>query len=183
MERDELYEILDIESGKDFQYFENIAALFESSEELGGEVIHELLTDIDMEVFGELVESYFDHIEDWIPEQETDFFTLITNIQRVMMGIIQMIIGVDDEEEEIDDLYMRLSEEIGNFRTWYSDCDNCECTNADTGETVWMPVRDALAHAKEEKLGGAVYHMDFSEAMGYELSDYMMSFADLTDLE
>ena len=76
MNRDELFEILDIEDGKEFQYFENLADLFESSEDIGGDIIFELMKDVDLEDFAELCENYFDQLEDWIPDGETDFFML-----------------------------------------------------------------------------------------------------------
>ena len=46
-----------------------------------------------------------------------------------------------------------------------------------------LPVRDALTLNREEKLGGESWRFDFSQAMEYELEDYIMSFADLAELE
>lgn len=182
MDKDKLFEMLDIESGKDFQYFENIADLFESSEDIGCDVIYELLQDIDMDVFAELCESYFDQIEDSIPDGETDFFTLITNIKRVLIGMASSV-SAEDDDDEIDDEMLQLADEIGKFRAWYSDSDNVECVNDNSGEKQVLPVRDALALSKEEKLGGDCYRFDFSEALDYELSDFVMTFADLADID
>jgi hypothetical protein len=184
MNKDELYEILDIENGKEFQYFENIADLFESSEDIGGDIIFELLKEIDLDVFAELCENYFDQLEDWIPDGETDFFMLITNIKRVMIGMAQSISSDDSEEsDDSEDTLLQLSDEIGKFRVWYSDSDNVECVNDETEEVTELPVRDALALCREEKLGGATYRFDFSDALDYELSDFIMTFADLADID
>ena len=182
MNREEFYDLLDIDTGGDFQYFENVAELFESSEEVSDDLIYELLSELDLEQFGELVENYFDHIEAWIPDGEVEFFTLMTNIERVMLGMIQSLIK-NDEDDETDETLLQLADEIGRFRQWYSDTDNVECISDATGEKNVLPVRDALALSKEEKLGGAEYTFDFSDALNYELGDFVMSFADLAELE
>jgi hypothetical protein len=182
MNKDQLFEILDIEDGKEFQYFENLADLFESSEDIGGDIIFELMKDVDLDEFAELCENYFDQLEDWIPDGETDFFMLITNIKRVMIGMAQSI-SANENTDEIDDTLLQLSDEIGKFRTWYSDSENVECVNDETGDVQTLPVRDALALCREEKLGGATYRFDFTDALDYELSDFIMTFADLADID
>jgi len=182
MDRDELYEMLDIESGKDFQYFENIADLFESSEDIGGDVLYELLEEVDMDVFAELCESYFDQLEDSIPDGETEFYTLTLNIKRAFIGMASSV-SSEEDDDEVDQALLQLSEEIGKFRVWYSDSDTVECINDDSGDSQVLPVRDALALSKEEKLGGDTYRFDFTEALDYELSDFVMTFADLADID
>ena len=59
MDRDELFELLDIESGADFQYFENFADLVECEEDIESDIIYDMLEDVDMKTFNEICESFF----------------------------------------------------------------------------------------------------------------------------
>ena len=47
MNREQFYELLDIESAEDFQYFENLAAFFECEEELDYEDVVALFGAVD----------------------------------------------------------------------------------------------------------------------------------------
>ena len=73
MDKEALYDLLDMESGEDFQYFENMAELLESDEDIDEDVLYELLEDIDLEAFAELAENYFDQLEEAVPDEETEF--------------------------------------------------------------------------------------------------------------
>ena len=44
-----------------------------------------------------------------------------------------------------------------------------------------MPVRDALALSRLEKLEGDEYRYDFTDALEYELEEYIMTYGDLAD--
>ena len=48
MDRERLYEILDIEEPAEFDYFENIAALLECDENIGYEELYGLLQEVSM---------------------------------------------------------------------------------------------------------------------------------------
>ena len=47
MDKDKLYQMLDIEEPEDFQYFENIASLLECDEEIRYDDLYALLKDVD----------------------------------------------------------------------------------------------------------------------------------------
>lgn len=113
MKKEIFYEILDIEHPGDFQYFDNIAELFETSEDVEIDDVYELIQDVDMEVFGELIQNYFADMEDWIPERETDFILLMDNIERSFLGLAQNLSARDDDKGE--DLHLRFAEEIVKF--------------------------------------------------------------------
>lgn len=179
MNKEEFYRMLDIEEGGDFQYFENIAELFESEETIETSLLYGMVCDVDMEMLEELVEQYFNEITEWVPDGETDFYTLLVNIQRVMSGMIQEI-RRDDGDDDISENRMRLTDEIEKFREWYSLTADVDCTNNEDGSGVMLPVRDALMLGREEKLGGDSYSLDFTPAMDYELEEFVMSFADLS---
>lgn len=59
MDRDELFTLLDIESGSQFEYFENFADFVESDCAISDDAVYELMREVDMKTFAELCESYF----------------------------------------------------------------------------------------------------------------------------
>lgn len=183
MDLNELYTLLDMESGEDFNYFENVAELFESSEDIENDVIYELLRNIELDVLNRLCAEYFDHLSEVLPESETEFFMLIENIRRVFSGMISAADGCRDAGEEHRNMILKLADEIGKFRDWYSLTEYVEYVDEESGESGILPVRDALTLIREENLGEGSYRLDFSEAAaGYPLDEYIMSFSDLAEL-
>ena len=91
MNREELYEKLDIETGEDFQYFENFADLAESGEEIDEDALYGLFDDIDMKTFAELAESFFYEMEDSIPDDQNDLVMLTENIKRCLVGLSEAV--------------------------------------------------------------------------------------------
>ncbi len=183
MDLNELYMLLDMDSGDDFRYFENVAELFESSRDIGNDVIYALLLNIDLHELKGLCSQYFDQLGEVLPESETDFFTLLDIIGRVFKGMIEAAIKSRDSGEEDRNMILKLADEIGKFRAWYSLTDHVGFVDEISGESGLLPVRDALTLIREENLGEGSYRIDFSEAAcRYPLDEYIMSFSDLTGL-
>lgn len=174
MNKETLFELLDIESGDDFEYFENFADLVESSEDIDSEIIYELLEEIDLNNFGDLCENYFDEVLENTPDDQTEVFLLLTNIKNAIMGMASAAIDADEEN-----VLVKLADEVANFKVWYCEESRVECKNESTGEITYMPVRDALVLNKLEKLGEQSYLYDFSESLDYSLDEYVMTFADI----
>lgn len=177
MDKDKLYELLDIESGEDFQYFENLANLVESEEDIDDELVYLLLSEVDLGIFSELVESYFYDISETIPDKDVEFYTLLETIKRNLSGMAQA--ATEDEEENV---LRKLAEEVNRFRSWYSVENNVAVTDSN-GDTVFKPVRDALIDARMERIGGGRKAYDFTEALGYPLDEYVMTYGDMVDDE
>ena len=72
---------------------------------------------------------------------------------------------------------------MGRFHEWYIEEGKVAAVNEETGESTNLSVRDALFQARACKLTDEVYRFDFSNATDYELSEYVMSFADLAQGE
>lgn len=178
MEREDLYELLDLETGSDFQYFENVAELFETDEEIDVDLISELLEDIEMDTLAKLLKEYFEQAESGIPDSEIEFYTLFEQISRSLIGMAESCSNEEDELE-LHDRILQLAEKIDDFRNWYTLSDRVECVEVGSDEAELLPVRDALAMSREERLGGKSYRMDFQDALDYELDEYVMSFADI----
>lgn len=173
MDIEKLLTLLDIEVGEDFQYFENFADLAEIEEDIENDVILQLVTMIDMKTFAELCESYFYEVSENIPGEHVDVYTLTENIKRVLIGLSKAV-AVDEEYAAI-----KLADELNKFRQWYSAEQNVECKNMTTGEITLMPVRDALANVRMERIEATNYQYDFSEALKYQLEEFIMTYGDL----
>ena len=57
MNRDELYQILDIVAPEEFEYYENLAALLEADEVIDVQLILELVKELDMESLADMFET------------------------------------------------------------------------------------------------------------------------------
>ena len=87
MDRERLYEILDIEEPAEFDYFENIAALLECDENIGYEELYGLLQEVDKETLSMLIDNYFEELSDFLPEDDADFYLKIDQIRRSLVGL------------------------------------------------------------------------------------------------
>lgn len=175
MDKEELFALLDIETGAEFEYFENFADFVEHEGIIDSDAVYELITDVDMKTFAELCESYFYETLENVPGDQIDLYNLLENIKRVLVGLSEAARRGEDNAE------LNLADEFNRFRVWYSSESEVECRQASSGETSLVPVRDALANARMEKLNGEEYLYDFSGALSYEIEEFMMTFADLSE--
>lgn len=173
MTRDEFFNYLDIKDSSEFEYFEDFVNLVECGFDIDNDDICGLLEDMDMKVFRELSESYFNDIKESVPADQIDVYNLLENISRVLSGLSEAA-GAGEEGA-----LPMLAEELNRFRSWYTSDLTVECTNTSTGDTARKTLMDALTDSRLEKLGGDQYSYDFSETLKYELSEFMMSCADL----
>lgn len=173
MDIEKILTLLDMEAGEDFQYFENFADLVECDQDIENDVILELVSMIDMNIFAELCESYFYELLENIPGEHVDVYTLAENIKRVLIGLSKAT-ATDEENAAI-----KLADELNKFRQWYSVEQNVECKNMSTEEVTNLPVRDALVNVRLERIETTSYQYDFSEALKYELEEFIMTYGDL----
>ncbi len=173
MSKEELYELLDIESPSDFQYFENLASFLECEEELDFADVAELFTEVDKEMLTELAGEYFNEISGLIPDNETEIFMVFENVGRAISGMCT-------NYKENENLIAKLCEEIERFRRWYSQDEKVVCTDVESGVEKLMSVRDALLAARIEKLDNTTsYEYDFSDCEDYPIDEYIMSMGDI----
>lgn len=175
MNRENLYELLDIESAADFEYFENMASLLECGEDIPYEEITMLLKDVDKVNLAELINNYFEEISDFIPDEETGMFLSMDKIRLSLMGLAR---GSEDEG-----ILAKLADELDRFRRWYSDESRVVCRSVLNGDEELHCLRDALALARVEKIDGDKYEYDFSDCTDYPIEEYVMSFGDMMAAE
>lgn len=173
MDREELFALLDIENGAEFEYFENFADFVESDAGIDSDAVYELITDVDMKTVAELCESYFYETLENVPGDQIDLYNLLENIKRVLVGLSEAVRKGEEHAE------LKLADEFNRFRLWYSVDSEVECTNTLSHETEFMPVRDAITSARLEKIDGTELAYDFTDALHYELEEYIMTYADL----
>jgi len=175
MDKELLYQLLDIEEPGDFQYFENLAALLECDEYIEYDELYILFKEVDKDILAQLIHDYFEELSDFIPEDAAELFILMDKIKLSLMGMAR-----NSEEENI---LSGLTEELNRFRLWYSLDSSVICRTIDGGREEEHCLRDALAVARLEKLEGDKYTYDFSACTDYPLDDYIMSFSDIISAE
>ncbi len=177
MDKENLYEMLDIESGADFQYFENFADLVECDEDIHSDVIYEMLEDVDLKVFAEICESFFYETLESVPGDQIDLYNLLENIKRALIGLAEAARTGEEHER------LHLADQLNRFRNWYSAEPLAECKVLGAASGTYLCVRDALTNSRLEKMQGEEFVYDFSEALDYELDEYIMTFADLVSAD
>lgn len=168
MNIDEVLELLEIDSPDEFEYFEHFAELMECAEEITYEAFYAVLKEVDSDTLNELLDSYFDDILQGIADDASDFYTLMTLIRQCLMGLAAGISSHDSRRLFVDELF--------RFRTWYTFDSLVHCKSKSDGLTSDLPVVEALALYRLEKLGEEKYEYDFSECLDYPLEEYVMPF-------
>lgn len=176
MDLNELMEMLEIDEPGEFEYFENLADLIEADESIPEETLFQLFSQTDPKTVAELIHTFFDDMLEAMPESSTEMFTLLENIKRSLIGLLQT-----SEEES---LLRHFVEELFRFKTWFCFESEVGCKSLSDGEEKVLPLRDALVLSRLEKMEEDEYQYDFEECLKYEIDEYIMSFADLAvDLE
>ena len=167
MDRREFYEVLDISDPSEFKYYENLAALLEEDRHVGSEQIADLLGEIDIAGFGDLLESFFDEFLRVIPDAETDLYVAVENIKRVLLGRLPL----DGNEQDLAD----YAELLHRFRKWYVHDTNV----IDLADGSDHSVRDARYEIIAAGLLGRTVRYDFRAAVDFDAGGYDMLVADM----
>ena len=181
MDKQGLLDLMDIESGADLKYFESIADLFETDEGYTSDDLFDALKGADVEIIKEHIEGYFSQMQESIPSEETEFYTLFEDLKKELSGLAETCASECDGEE-YDRAFMDLMDEIVRFHDWYIDDGLVGCVNDETGEEETLSVRDSLFRVRAGQFTDESYRFDFTEALDYELSEYVMQFSDLMNM-
>lgn len=171
MNFEELLEYLDLEDAGEFEYFEAMADLLEAEKEIEAEAMYQLFDGADKEMTAQLLEDYFEDILEGLPENAGEIFSLLHQIKLSLVGMVTNL------EEEGD--LRKFTDEFYRFKNWYAEESEVELIPDAGGAPEYHNLRDAIASARMEKLGGEQYRYDFEAALDYPLDSYVMSFADL----
>nr|WP_314630096.1 hypothetical protein [uncultured Mogibacterium sp.] len=171
MNKDELYQILDIVAPEEFEYYENLAALLEADEIIDAKLILELIKKLDIESLVDMFDSYFEEWNKSIPDDLAELYVTVDTAKRSIMGHFN--------EEMTDEDYSSLANAIYDFRRWYVTTPHV--VDNDTGEEI--NVRDARYNLSASRYTGEICNYNFNEAYKYEGDSYSMRLSDIIEAE
>ncbi len=169
MNRDELYQILDIIAPEEFEYYENLAALLEADDVIDVELILELIKELDMVKLADMFDSYFEEWNKSIPEDLAELYVTVDTAKRSIMGNFNE--DMDDED------YSSLATAIYDFRRWYVITHHV--IDNDTGEEI--NIRDARYNLSASRYTGEVCNYNFNDAYEYEGDSYSVRLSDIIE--
>lgn len=171
MNKDELYQILDIVAPEEFEYYENLAALLEADEIIDAKLILELIKKLDIESLVDMFDSYFEEWNKSIPDDLAELYVTVDTAKRSIMGHFN--------EDMTDEDYSSLANAIYDFRRWYVITPHV--VDNDTGEEI--NVRDARYNLSASRYTGEICNYNFNEAYKYEGDSYSMRLSDIIESE
>ena len=171
MNKDELYQILDIVAPEEFEYYENLAALLEADEIIDAKFILELIKKPDIESLVDMFDSYFEEWNKSIPDDLAELYVTVDTAKRSIMGHFN--------EDMTDEDYSSLANAIYDFRRWYVITPHV--VDNDTGEEI--NVRDARYNLSASRYTGEICNYNFNEAYKYEGDSYSMRLSDIIESE
>ena len=158
MNRDELFELLELDTAEDFGYFEQFAELVECEDEIDYDDFYEALSKVDSDTLAEINENYFTEIEKAFPEDCDDFYEIM---QSFWTNLRDLVRDADDEtyrREYVNQLY--------KFHEMYTAPEGASVD----GRTC--PVMEALAENRAAKIDNTKHTFDFENSLGY-VPDYI----------
>ena len=167
MTKEELLELLDIEHGSEFSYYENMAELLEAEREIGVDAIYGLLEEADLSTFAEIAESYFFDIMEKMPDNDVEIYNIFEAVKRNFIALA-----------EASSLTL-LAERIDDFHRYYSLTENCTVTNRETGQTEKKTLRDAIGENRLSIIDNTEYDFDLEEAKDFDLEEFVVGINDL----
>ena len=118
MNRQELYEFLDIETPQDFMYVENVSQYLESDDDMEPEDLKEIFAQLDGKEVSKLFEEYFEEIMEFVPDGETETYELLSNVLRSLTGLMKSGYTDGIGPDAVDEME-RLGE--GSYRYDFTD--------------------------------------------------------------
>lgn len=152
MDRERLFEKLDIDEPEGFKFYENFEALMEEEEHIEEEYIREILSAADPELVSDHIESFFESFSSNIPEDETELAIILETFKNNISSAAS---------DRNDDSLSGLTSEIYRFRRWYAIEHNA--LNEDDGRE--LSVRDARYDILAAKLLDEDISIDFGRAI------------------
>ena len=158
MTRDELFELLELDTAEDFGYFEQFAELLECEEEISYDDFYEAISKADTDTLIEINENYFTEIDKAFPEDCDDFYEVM---QSIWDNLRQLVRDAGDEA------YRReYANQLYSFHEMY--------TSPEGASVDGMPcsVMEAMAESRLSKIDDSKHVYDFENRMDY-VPDYI----------
>ena len=161
MTKEELYDLLEIDTPADLEYYEQMADLLETEEEISRDLFRHALSEIRAENAGEFAENYVGELMNAVPDGvPADGLTeALDAMQQRLMLLAEDL----DEAQARED----FAEELYKLRNWLHDEEGVLVD----GEP--LPMLQAFTEMRAEKLGAASHTYDlerFPELTPEEIS-------------
>ena len=160
MKLQKLMEMLNMEDLADFEYFEQLADLLEYEDEIPFDLFYTILSQVEREVIGELLENYMDELSDNLPDETTELFTLIETIKQRLLLLAENL--------EEPNIRRTFTEELYRFRMWFIKPDAVSVDGASCS------LLDAVTLYRAEKLGENKHQYDFEDCLDYQMDEISM---------
>ena len=187
MNKEALLNLLDIENGSEFTYYENIAELLEAEQEIGADAIFQVLEEADLSIFAEIVESYFYDIMEKMPDNDVDLYNIFEAVKRNFIALSEAADRNKDSSvgEDFSDgnVLLRLSEELDEFHKYYSLTENCLVIDRESGIREEKSLRDAISDNRLALMDNRQLDFNLEEAKNFTVDEYMVGIKDLFDDE
>jgi len=172
MNLEELLALLDIESPSELAYFEQFTDLMEQPQDIPNETLAALADGMEPDVLSELVDNYFEDVINFVPDSESELYTLLHNISTTLTSL------AESTEEDAAQVF---AEELYKFRTWYllENTVLIKDLNDDTEREI--PLMEALTAYRVQNFTDDDYLFDFQDALGYRLDEYIVSLGSLLE--
>ena len=158
MNRDELFELLEMDTPEDFEYFEQFAELLECEDEIEYDDFYEVLSYIDSGDLAEINENYFTEMEKSFPEDCDDFY----EVMQPTWDNLRML-----AKESADETYRReYVNQLYKFREMYTDPEGASVDGTPCS------VMEAMAENRASKLDKTGHIFDFENSLGF-VPDYI----------
>lgn len=151
----DLFEMLDMDTPADFEYFEQFADLMESEEDIPFDLFYSVISEASPETMTELTGNYMEDLSNALPDDYDDLFTIVDSVQQRLLLLCENLDDSDSRRDYANELY--------RFRQWFHKEDGAFV------DSKPCCVMDAAARARSEKFSGTEHVYDFSPSLGYEL--------------
>ena len=169
MTKAELFELLEIEDPSEVEYFEQLADLIETEEEIAFDDLFTAVSQVSSMTMGEFAENYFEEILKALPDNAEDICSTFTSVQQRFMMLAE---GLDDGGDR-----EALAEELETFRGWYHDPSLAEID----GKKV--SVFHAVFECRADKLQNTEHDYEFANALDYPLDEIVMDLGSFSKID
>ena len=149
MVSEELLKELDIEEGESFAYFEQFAALMETSAEIDDTTFAELIRMADPGALTEMVSSFFEDIIRGVPDDNMELYRSLESRREVLETLSRHVEGREA---------MFFANELYSFREWFVEPGTVLCTPEEPGGRLQrLSPCEAMMLYREEPFSGVKY--------------------------
>lgn len=164
MNRNDLIQIFDIETFRDFIDFEHFSTLIEDVENIDEDMFFETVDGVATLVFMGLIDYYFEDIRQGVPDECADIDSMLSSVSLNFRNRVKQIENHTEKMQFADELY--------RFRLWYMQEGQVGCKDLATGDEDKISVCEALTRCRMQKLNEGKFEYDFSRCEPFVTEEY-----------